>query len=121
MVYHLANYPSSYIHVIYVIPGRKNPKIIVRGYIYITSGLKYPILVLDKYMFTLATKKEDKTTWVCRKYNWRNTNKNMRCKARMITYGKVVRLIKGHNHEPMVTEEELSKMIPQVVNIIRSE
>ncbi|XP_045468598.1 modifier of mdg4-like isoform X28 [Harmonia axyridis] len=89
-----------------------------QGYVYITSGLKYPKLVLDGHIFTVASKQESKTSWVCRNYN---NIKDKKCKARIVTSGKVVSLYKVHNHPPLVTQEELKKMFRQVVTIRRSE
>lgn len=89
----------------------------ISGFVYITSGLKYPKLVLDGHMFTVANKGEGKTSWVCRNYNH---TKGTKCKGRIITYGKVVCLVREHNHPPIVPDEELEKMHRQAVLIKRS-
>ncbi|KAK9884690.1 hypothetical protein WA026_007535 [Henosepilachna vigintioctopunctata] len=89
----------------------------ISGTIYVTSGLKYPKLVLDKYVFTVTVKYENKTQWTCSRNNSRKHEK--RCGARLVTCGKTVHLLNKHNHDPVVDDKELRKMIPQLVTIIR--
>ncbi|KAL3277330.1 hypothetical protein HHI36_012681 [Cryptolaemus montrouzieri] len=81
--------------------------------IYIERGTKNPKIILDRSSFIINRKKTDRTLWICSKY--RRTN----CKARLVTFGRNVKLTYGHNHSPDVTNEMLKSMIPQKAHIIR--
>ncbi|RZC39653.1 FLYWCH domain containing protein [Asbolus verrucosus] len=82
--------------VIYVIPGNKNPK-----------------LLLDDCDFVINQKGDKKTRWRCTSYY------KTRCKAVLMTYGRVVEVINVHNHNPNSEIHDYSSIFSQNVIIKR--
>ncbi|XP_076252167.1 uncharacterized protein LOC143191191 isoform X41 [Rhynchophorus ferrugineus] len=80
---------------IYVVPGKKNPKIII-----------------ENNDFVLNKKFEMKTLWRCRCYS------KLGCKSWLVTTGKTVKITTGHNHEP--TYPDTTSAIPQSVYIVKN-
>lgn len=62
------------------------------GYIVVLRGTKYPKLVVDDNDFTVNRKSEGRTMWICSQY------KKTGCKARLTTFGKIVKISGVHNH-----------------------
>ncbi|XP_018573626.1 protein tramtrack, beta isoform isoform X43 [Anoplophora glabripennis] len=83
--------------VIYIVPGNKNPKIII-----------------DYNDYSVYLKQNDKTRWRCNSYF------KTKCKSTLLTYGKVVRVNHQHNHLPLMANKKLDSCFSQIVNIIRS-
>lgn len=82
-------------------------------------GHKNPKIILDECDFILHTREVSKTVWMCNKYFAGFTKNEGRCKAKLITQGKQVRVIGQHNHEPKVKVSRVKNCISRVVEIIR--
>ncbi|KAK9884697.1 hypothetical protein WA026_007543 [Henosepilachna vigintioctopunctata] len=81
------------------------------GFVYFDIGIKHPKIILDGYVFTCHRNKLSKTTWVCASYK-------KKCRARLITSGKVVIMVgEGHNHEPKY-KSKVENLTPQAVTIV---
>ncbi|KAK9884689.1 hypothetical protein WA026_007534 [Henosepilachna vigintioctopunctata] len=76
-------------------------------------GTKHPKIVLDNFLFTINQKKKDRTMWICSKYPRTN------CKARLVTFGRNVKMTRGHNHDPVISDDMTKDMIVQKAHIIR--
>lgn len=63
--------------MILIVPGKKNPKLIVRG---------------DE--FVINRRLENRTMWICPSYY------RTKCKSRAITFGRNLKLTCPHNHPP---------------------
>lgn len=86
-------------------------RIIVLGTIYIVAGLRNPKIILDNDEFQINRKLEGKTMWKCAQYN------KTRCRSRLITFGKSLKITFPHNHKPAYPDSPRTN--PQYVNIIR--
>ncbi|CAH1381106.1 unnamed protein product, partial [Tenebrio molitor] len=82
--------------LIYVIPGRKNPK-----------------LVLDHNEFVINRKFKNRTTWRCTAYH------KTKCRSALCTYGKIVKIYNYHNHSPYANHHDVAQLISQSVTITR--
>lgn len=81
--------------MIFLVPARKNSKIILNNHVYTTNR-----------------KFEGKTMWLCSQYQKR------RCKARIISFGKTIKITADHNHLPGCPDK--SRAVSKIVTIIRS-
>ncbi|CAG9764330.1 unnamed protein product [Ceutorhynchus assimilis] len=88
---------SSVYRIIYVVAGVKNPKLIVDDY---------------EYLINRKDHASRKTMWLCSQYH------KIKCKSRIITYGKTVKINSSHNHPPKVPDK--THAIPQSVTILRN-
>lgn len=79
-----------------MVPGIKNPKIIVDD---------------NEYLINRKTCL-GKTMWLCGQYH------KLKCKSRIITFGKTVKITSKHNHPPV--RPDLSNSVMQWFHIIRS-
>lgn len=80
-------------------------------------GAKNPKLVVDNHDFLCAEKKVDKTVWRCSQYYYSAAG---RCKAKLVTSGRIVQVIGEHNHESKTKKDKKSyNMRSQKVTIIR--
>ncbi|KAF7282372.1 hypothetical protein GWI33_002749 [Rhynchophorus ferrugineus] len=72
-----------------------NP-ITVTTAVYFTAGLKYPMLIMDDFEYCVQEKRETSIYWRCTQ-----ASKN-HCHARLLTFGKTVRIKSSapHNHLP---------------------
>nr|CAI5867288.1 unnamed protein product [Callosobruchus analis] len=82
--------------------------------VYITPGTKNPKLIVECNDYSVYLKQNDKTRWRCNAYF------KTKCKATLLTYGKVVRMNHQHNHYPMLAKGGFDRSYPQRVHIIRS-
>ncbi|XP_018573617.1 protein tramtrack, beta isoform isoform X35 [Anoplophora glabripennis] len=80
--------------------------------IYVSAGRKHPIISLDSYHYKMHTRNKEKTRWRC------VSHEKYRCTAMVHTFGRVVKLLRGHNHEP-AKQKPGRNFIPQIVTIIR--
>ncbi|XP_076252140.1 uncharacterized protein LOC143191191 isoform X14 [Rhynchophorus ferrugineus] len=64
--------------------------------VYFTAGLKYPMLIMDDFEYCVQEKRETSIYWRCTQ-----ASKN-HCHARLLTFGKTVRIKSSapHNHLP---------------------
>ncbi|XP_063907092.1 modifier of mdg4-like isoform X30 [Zophobas morio] len=84
-----------------------------QGVIYFTRGLKHPKLILDRCEFLVYQRTSTYTKWRC-------AQARSRCKAALVTYGKVVLCInEEHNHEPALGSGPLGSIFSQRVTILR--
>ncbi|XP_044756248.1 modifier of mdg4-like isoform X13 [Coccinella septempunctata] len=81
--------------VIHVMAGRKNPQIILGGYV-----------------FMINRKMKAKTMWRCVDYD------RSKCKARAITWGRILKITCGHDHPP--TNPSCDRATPQTVLLIKN-
>ncbi|XP_045468618.1 modifier of mdg4-like isoform X47 [Harmonia axyridis] len=58
------------------------------------SRNEHPEIVLDGFCFVINRRAADQTMWKCKKY------KSNSCKSRLVTYGRNVKQIRYHNHQP---------------------
>ncbi|XP_045468584.1 modifier of mdg4-like isoform X15 [Harmonia axyridis] len=65
-----------------------------QGIIYVIPGIKNPKLVVNDNVFVVYYKTMESTRWRCSSY------KKTSCKCKLLTYGKVVRVNLQHNHDP---------------------
>ncbi|XP_023014981.1 uncharacterized protein isoform X38 [Leptinotarsa decemlineata] len=84
-----------------------------QGVIHIIPGLKHPKLIIDGDEYSVYLKHEDRTRWRCSAYF------KTKCKSTLLTYGKVVRVNRQHNHIPLMIGRKLNSQFRQVVQIIR--
>ncbi|XP_044262644.1 protein tramtrack, beta isoform-like isoform X12 [Tribolium madens] len=75
--------------LIYVAPGKKNPKLIV-----------------DSNVFTVCTKTTESTRWRCTSYF------KCKCRATLSTCGNVVKINREHNHSPVLKNDSFNDFIP---------
>ncbi|KAF7282368.1 hypothetical protein GWI33_002746 [Rhynchophorus ferrugineus] len=80
--------------------------------IYVVAGKKNPKIILEDNDFILNNKYGNKTTWRCRCYG------KTGCKSRLTTSGKTVKIIADHNHDP--TYPDTSAAVPQTLRIVKS-
>lgn len=102
------------LHIIkkkYSIPFHFSRIIFFVGTVYFQCGRKNPKIVVDQYAFYYQKKRDNTTYWYC------CSNGQKKCKARVITSGKMVRVIGFHNHCP----KEIKKFLlePQEAIIVR--
>lgn len=76
------------------------------------QGVKNPKIIVDDYEYVINRKVAGKTMWRCSVYH-----KN-RCKSRIMTYGKTVKITSEHTHPPSFPDK--TKAFAQMVNIVRS-
>lgn len=63
--------------------------------IQIVHGIKNPIIIMEQNYFTVHEKLDGRTRWRCINYF------KTKCRARLLTYGKVVKVnAHAHNHGP---------------------
>ncbi|CAG9764329.1 unnamed protein product [Ceutorhynchus assimilis] len=86
--------------------------LIRQGMIYVVSGTRNPILILDENEYTIYSKRHDNTRWRC---SWYFKTK---CKSRLISSGKIVEVLNEHNHLAK-TSRNLSNCQRQYVYIRR--
>lgn len=80
-------------------------------------GTKNPKLILDKQDFLLIEKKPNRTLWRCCQYYYA---KESRCKAKLVTSGRVVTVDGAHNHDiAPKTKYKYESLLSQKVTIIR--
>lgn len=87
----------------------------VVGLVYFIEGKKYPRLIFDRNVFIICEKFEDKTRWRCSL----NTRALIRCKARLLSYGRIIESSNIHNHPPMMKLEEYKNLSSHKVTIKR--
>ncbi|CAG9856466.1 unnamed protein product [Phyllotreta striolata] len=75
--------------------GNTNVWCVLGGVIWIASGTKRPKIILDGNEFTVNSGKNNRTRWRCNQYF------KSKCSATLVTYGKVVKVNKYHNHPPI--------------------
>ncbi|XP_060525353.1 modifier of mdg4-like isoform X36 [Cylas formicarius] len=81
---------------IHVVPGKKNPKIVIDG----------------TYEYVLQHRRQDRNLWRCVEYQ------KSKCRSRLTTFGKTVKLNKiRHNHPP--TNPYMGNAISQFVNLVK--
>ncbi|XP_045468582.1 protein tramtrack, beta isoform-like isoform X13 [Harmonia axyridis] len=80
-----------------------------QGIIYFTQGKKYPKLIINRYEFMLERKYADKTAWTC-KYK-----EKKKCKARLLTYGRTVKLMNSIHTHPADFNGDVDSLISTVV------
>lgn len=80
--------------------------------IYVLAGTKNPKIVVQNNAYVINKKLKEKTTWRCVMY-YKN-----KCSSRIVTQGKTVNIVTGHNHLPI--EPSLTGAIQQRVNIIHT-
>ncbi|XP_044756237.1 modifier of mdg4-like isoform X3 [Coccinella septempunctata] len=103
---------------IFVVPGKKNPKIIVhedeyemnlkyggktawrctqyyKNTIFVAPGRKRPKLIVKDDEYEWNRRKNTRTYWRCSQYYKKG------CSSKLITYGRTVKFSCGHNHAPM--------------------
>ncbi|XP_018573609.1 protein tramtrack, beta isoform isoform X28 [Anoplophora glabripennis] len=83
-----------------------------QGLIWIGSGTKNPKIILDRNEFTINTKQGNRTRWRCTQYF------KSKCRASLVTYGRVVKVNQIHNHPPM--DPPSDNLLVQSVTIIRN-
>nr|CAH7732205.1 unnamed protein product [Callosobruchus chinensis] len=83
-----------------------------RGFIWIGAGTKNPKIILDRNEFTINTKQGNRTRWRCTHYF------KSKCKATLVTFGRVVKVNQFHNHLPSDPTGE--NLLKQYVKIIRN-
>lgn len=76
---------------------------------------KNPKIILDNHDYIVLRKEFNKTIWMCARYF---SSKTCRCKSRLVTSGKEVRLSGEHNHLPR-ENRFMKNMLSQKVTIIR--
>ncbi|XP_072393839.1 uncharacterized protein [Diabrotica undecimpunctata] len=81
--------------------------------IFVLPGRKYPRIIVDEYEYNVHKKEENKTRWRC-------TNESRtKCTATLYTFGHTVIMKRSHNH-PKSRIDSLNKIgVPKFVNIIR--
>ncbi|XP_076252138.1 uncharacterized protein LOC143191191 isoform X12 [Rhynchophorus ferrugineus] len=80
--------------------------------IYVVAGKKNPKIIVDDNEYTINRKLKERTMWICSQYQ------RVKCKSRIISYGKTVKVTSSHNHAPIFPNK--SRAIPQVVTLIRT-
>ncbi|CAG9832636.1 unnamed protein product [Diabrotica balteata] len=81
--------------------------------IHIETGRKYPKIIIEQNRFTINSMNNSRTNWRCSQYP------KSKCKASLVTYGKIVKVNHSHNHPP--TNPSVAELVPQTVTIIRSQ
>lgn len=76
---------------------------------------KNPKIILDDHDYIVLRKEVNKTIWMCARYF---TDKNSRCKSKLVTSGKMVQVSKEHNHPPK-KNKTFKNMLSQRVTIVR--
>ncbi|XP_072393829.1 uncharacterized protein [Diabrotica undecimpunctata] len=84
-----------------------------QGIIHIGTGRKYPKIIIEQNRFTINSMNNSRTNWRCSQYP------KSKCKASLVTYGKIVKVNHSHNHPP--TNPSVAELVPQMVTIIRSQ
>nr|CAH7732202.1 unnamed protein product [Callosobruchus chinensis] len=80
--------------------------------IYVLQGRKYPRILVDQHEYNVHKKEENRTRWRC------TSEKNTKCKAVCYTSGNTVVLRRQHNHPPKQIDN-LNLLTSQYVKIIR--
>ncbi|XP_044756264.1 modifier of mdg4-like isoform X28 [Coccinella septempunctata] len=80
--------------------------------IHVMLGRKNPQIILDDYVFKINNKLKGRTMWRCIDYD------KTKCKARAITWGKVLKITCGHNHAP--SNPNYAKATPQKVLLVKN-
>lgn len=86
------------------------------GLIYFDVGMKNPKIILDNQQFLMHRRDPDQTVWMCNKYF---NKREIRCKVKLITSGRVVKVYGEHTHEIKSTNGKHKNMLSQHVTIIR--
>lgn len=76
---------------------------------------KNPKIILDNNDYIVLRKEFNKTIWMCARYFG---CKNSRCKSKLVTSGKEVRVSGEHNHPPK-DNKFFKNLLSQKVTIIR--
>lgn len=76
---------------------------------------KNPKIILDNHDYIVLRKEFNKTIWMCGRYF---TSKTSRCKSKLVTSGKEVRVSGDHNHPPKEART-FKNMLSQKVTLIR--
>lgn len=76
------------------------------------KGTRNPIIILDFNEYTIYSKDYGKTRWRCTSYF------KTKCKAKLVTFGKVVQVLNEHNHTGKTTKD-MNHCLKQLVTIIR--
>ncbi|XP_023014977.1 uncharacterized protein isoform X33 [Leptinotarsa decemlineata] len=86
-----------------------------QGLIYISSGRKYPKLVLDDHHYCLLSQAKDHTKWRCLFYY------KTKCKASLSTSKNIVTVLHEHNHILIKSNDRDNRtLIPKTVKIVRA-
>ncbi|KAL3277335.1 hypothetical protein HHI36_012686 [Cryptolaemus montrouzieri] len=134
---------------IYFDVGKKNPKIILDGHdfachikelkkttwicsayyktkcktrlyttdvIFFDVGTKKPKLVLHDFDFLLYKKEQEYTIWRCSHYF---NSRVYRCKCRLFTTGRIVKIDGEHNHEAKIKKDKYKNMLSQRVTVMK--
>ncbi|RZC39654.1 FLYWCH domain containing protein [Asbolus verrucosus] len=83
------------------------------SFVYVIRGIKNPKLLLDNCEFVCNRKGKKKTWWRCTSYY------KTKCKAILMTHGRVVEIINEHNHVPNREAYDLSNIFKHDVIIRR--
>lgn len=77
------------------------------GFIYVIPGMKNPVLILNDNSYVVRRKYDNRTFWHCTRYQktW--------CKSRLTTFGKTVRVTGQHNH-PKVCPDQREAILQHV-------
>ncbi|VEN49684.1 unnamed protein product [Callosobruchus maculatus] len=78
--------------------------------------MKNPIIILDEHEFLIYRKDIKQTTWMCNHYF---NKREVRCKVKLITSGRVVQVFGTHTHNPKPKLEKYKNMLSQSVTIVR--
>lgn len=78
-------------------------------------GSKKPKLIVDENDYLCIERKVDKTIWRCCQYYY----SNLRCKAKLITSGRIVEVVGDHNHPSKLSGRSTKNMLPQKVTVVR--
>nr|CAH7732212.1 unnamed protein product [Callosobruchus chinensis] len=77
--------------------------------------MKNPKIILDKHEFLIYRKEPNQTVWICN--NYFNKKPNDRCKVRLITFGRDVRMYGHHTHPAKLLDT--SHLRSQRVTVVR--
>ncbi|XP_056643902.1 modifier of mdg4-like isoform X18 [Diorhabda sublineata] len=87
-----------------------------QGTIYISSGRKYPKLVLDDNHYCLLSQAKDHTKWRCLYYY------KTKCRSSLSTSKNIVTVMYDHNHPVFKNKDgDTKQLIPKIVKIVRME
>lgn len=78
------------------------------------AGQKKPKIVLNNYEYLMRKSEGGTTTWICNQYFH---PKDERCKAKIVTSGKVAHLYGSHNHS--TKQKRFENMLSQSVTVIK--
>ncbi|CAH1986789.1 unnamed protein product [Acanthoscelides obtectus] len=78
--------------------------------------MKNPKIILDDHEFLIYRREVNQTTWMCNHYF---NKREVRCKVKLITSGRVVQVFGTHTHNPKHKTEKYKNMLSQNVTIVR--